>query len=60
MKNKIEPTNFGFNLEIINNVTKEHLSKGLMSDSMHTIIKELQEIIDELKFLYPSPPSTGE
>ena len=44
--------NYGFNLEIINNETKEHLSKSLMSNDMKVIVKELQIIIDELKFLY--------
>ena len=46
---------YGFQLEIINNETKEHLSKDLMSDDMQVVIKELQSIIDELKFLYKTP-----
>jgi len=44
---------YGYSLEIINNETKENLAKSCMSNSMEVVIKELQDIVDELRFLYP-------
>lgn len=49
----MKPTDYGYLLEIINNKTKENLSKSCMSNNMQVIIKELENIIKELKFLYP-------